>query len=109
MLAFPCDCFGNQEPGDNAAVKAFVRDKYGVTFPMFAKVDAVNGEDAHPIFDWLKLQPRMGGDITWNFNKFLVARNGQVLKRYGPEWSDATLRADVEDALKAAYDEADAF
>jgi glutathione peroxidase-family protein len=69
ILAFPCDCFGNQEPGSDAEIAAFASDKYGVTFPLFSKIAGVNGDDAHPIFDWLKLQPGMDGDISWNFNK----------------------------------------
>jgi hypothetical protein len=69
ILAFPCDCFGNQEPGSDAEIAAFASNKYGVTFPLFSKIGNVNGDDAHPIFDWLKLQPGMDGDISWNFNK----------------------------------------
>jgi glutathione peroxidase len=109
VLAFPCDCFGNQEPGSDAEIKAFAEDKYGVTFPLFSKVAAVNGADAHPVFDWLALQNGFEAEVSWNFNKWLIGRNGKPLKRYGPAWDGDAIRADAEDALKVAYEEADAF
>jgi glutathione peroxidase len=77
---------------------------------LFSKV-SVNGAETHPVWEFLKLQPafRDGGDIRWNFEKALIGRNGQVVKRYSSSWDDAQMRADIEDALKTAYDEADAF
>ena len=109
VLAFPCNQFGGQEPGTEAEIKEFAASK-GATFPLFSKV-SVNGAETHPVWEFLKLQPafRDGGDIRWNFEKALIGRNGQVVKRYGSSWDDAQMRADIEDALKSAYDEADAF
>jgi glutathione peroxidase len=101
VLAFPCNQFGRQEPGSDAEVKAFAESK-GATFPLFSKVD-VNGDNASIIWEFLKLQPafRDGGDIRWNFEKALVGRNGQVIKRYTSTWDDAAMREDIEAALKA--------
>lgn len=86
VLGFPCDQFGHQEPGDEAEIKNFCSLTYDVTFPMFAKVD-VNGAKAHPLFKWLKSEKAgllgMEG-IKWNFTKFLVDKEGQVVKRYAP-------------------------
>ncbi len=107
VLAFPCNQFGAQEPGSDAEVKAFAA-RQGATFPLFSKID-VKGDDAHPLWEWLTAQPGVEGEPSWNFNKFLVGRNGAVLRRYGPEWDDARIRADIADALKSAYEEADAF
>jgi len=107
VLAFPCNQFGAQEPGSNQEVLAFARAQ-GASFSLFAKVE-VNGDNAAPLYAWLKAQKGFEGDVSWNFVKFLVARNGAVLKRYGPDWDDAAMRADVEDALKEAHQEADAF
>ena len=83
MLGFPCDQFGHQEPGDEAEIATFCERNYGVTFPMFSKID-VNGSDAHPLFDWLREEKggMLGSAIKWNFTKFLVGRDGQVLSRY---------------------------
>ena len=85
MLGFPCDQFGGQEFDAEAEIAEFCSTTYDVTFPMFAKVD-VNGDDAHPLFRWLRGQKSglLGGAIKWNFTKFLVARDGSVVKRYGP-------------------------
>ena len=101
VLAFPCNQFGRQEPGSEEEIKAFAASK-GATFPLFGKVD-VNGGDASVVWEFLKLQPafRDGGDIRWNFEKALVGRNGQVIKRYTSTWNDATMREDIEAALKA--------
>ncbi|KAK2542261.1 Gpx4 [Columba guinea] len=86
ILGFPCNQFGKQEPGDNAAIKAFA-EGYGVKFDMFSKID-VNGDDAHPLWKWMKEQPKgrgtLGNAIKWNFTKFLINREGQVVKRYSP-------------------------
>ncbi len=100
VLGFPCDQFGHQEPGDEQEIAAFCESSYGVTFPMFAKVD-VNGEQAHPLWRWLTSQRegRRGADIDWNFTKFLVGRDGRVLGRYGPTTTPEEITADVEKAL----------
>ena len=86
VLGFPCDQFGHQEPGDGAEIKNFCSLNYDVSFPLFAKVD-VNGRDAHPLYQWLKSEKSgfLGTEgIKWNFTKFLIDRNGQVVKRYAP-------------------------
>lgn len=103
VLGFPCDQFGHQEPGDEAEIRAFCSLHYDVTFPMFAKVD-VNGADAHPLWAWLKReQPGVLGTeaIKWNFTKFLIGRDGQVLRRYGPADTPESIAADIEAALGA--------
>lgn len=85
ILGFPCNQFANQEPGDAESIKHGCMLDYGVTFPMFAKVD-VNGENAHPVFRWLR--ERFGGfgkkRVKWNFTKFLIDREGKPVKRYAP-------------------------
>lgn len=101
VLGFPCNQFGSQEPGDEANIKNFCETNYAVTFPMFAKVD-VNGQNADPFFKWLKSsKPGVLGTegIKWNFTKFLVSREGEVLKRYGSNDSPASIAADIESAL----------
>lgn len=102
VLGFPCDQFANQEPGTDAQIAEFCSANYGVTFPMFAKV-LVNGEDAHPLCKWLRSQqPGLLGSeaIKWNFTKFLVARDGRVLQRFGPTESPASLTPAIEAALR---------
>ena len=103
VLGFPCNQFGGQEPGDAAQIGAFCRQNYGVSFPMFAKVD-VNGDDAHPLFQWLKSEKGglLGGRIKWNFTKFLVGRDGRVIQRYGSTTTPEELTADIESALAQA-------
>jgi len=101
VLGFPCDQFGHQEPGDEATIKAFCETRFAVTFPMFAKID-VNGAAAHPLYDWLKSsKPGLLGTeaIKWNFTKFLVGRDGNVIKRYAPADKPLSLRSDIERAL----------
>lgn len=101
VLGFPCDQFGHQEPGDEAAIREFCSLNYDVSFPMFAKVD-VNGADAHPLWQWLKDEKGglLGIDmIKWNFSKFLVGRDGRVLKRYAPKETPEALAGDIEAAL----------
>jgi len=100
VLGFPCDQFGHQEPGDEAEIQAFCEQNYGVTFPMFSKVD-VNGADAHPLFEWLRSEQRgkLGGAIKWNFTKFLVSRDGLVIGRYGSTTKPGKIRPDIEAAL----------
>ena len=102
VLGFPCNQFGGQEPGAEAEIEEFCQVNYGVTFPMFAKVD-VNGSEEHPLFGWLKHEKSglLGGRIKWNFTKFLIGRDGQVLGRYAPTTSPADLEADVVAALAA--------
>ena len=100
VLGFPCDQFGGQEPGTEDEIAAFCERNYGVSFPMFAKVD-VYGDNAHPLFAWLKQEKSglLGGAIKWNFTKFLVGRDGQVIDRYGPTTEPTALKDDIEAAL----------
>jgi glutathione peroxidase len=97
VLGFPCDQFGHQEPGSEEEIADFCRQTYGVTFPMFAKVE-VNGENAHPLYVWLK-QQQGGDEIRWNFAKFLVARDGTPVARYDTKVEPAELSADIEEQL----------
>ena len=100
VLGFPCNQFGGQEPGDEDAIGEFCERNYGVSFPMFAKVD-VNGPSAHPLWRWLRRQKggRLGDRIKWNFTKFLVGRDGEVLARYSPTTLPEKLAVDIEAAL----------
>ena len=101
VLGFPCDQFGHQEPGDEAAIRTFCSATYDVTFPMFAKTQ-VNGEGAHPLFKALKQEaPGLLGTqaIKWNFTKFLVDRRACVVRRYAPGDRPETLADDIEAAL----------
>jgi glutathione peroxidase len=103
VLGFPCNQFGGQDPGSEAEIGAFCQQNYGVDFPMMAKVE-VNGNNSHPLFAWLKAEaPGLLGSqgIKWNFTKFLVGRDGQVLKRYGSMDTPAGMAGDVEAALAA--------
>jgi glutathione peroxidase len=103
VLGFPCDQFGHQEPGSEDEIGAFCQRNYGVNFPMFSKVD-VNGADAHPIFTWLRDQKGglLGSKIKWNFTKFLVGRDGQVIARYAPTTPPDKLSDDIAKALGEA-------
>lgn len=100
VLGFPCDQFAHQEFDDNAEIADFCRLNYGVTFPMFAKVD-VNGPSAHPLFTWLRTEQGglLGDAIKWNFTKFLINREGQVVKRYAPNVEPADIAADIRTLL----------
>jgi glutathione peroxidase len=101
VLGFPCNQFGSQDPGSNQDIGAFCQKNYGVSFPMMAKID-VNGAQAHPLFQWLKTQaPGVLGSegIKWNFTKFLVNRQGQVVKRYASLDKPASMSADIAAAL----------
>ena len=101
VLGFPCNQFGEQEPGDETEIATFCERNYGVSFPMFAKVD-VNGDDAHPLFAWLREEKSglLPGDaIKWNFTKFLVGRDGQVIKRFAPTTEPGKLGDQIEQAL----------
>jgi glutathione peroxidase len=102
ILAFPCDQFGHQEPGSDAEISTFCERTYGVTFPVFAKVE-VNGESAHPLYRWLKQQKGgiLGDGIKWNFTKFLVDRAGTVRKRFAPTTTPESLARDVTELLEA--------
>jgi glutathione peroxidase len=97
VLGFPCDQFGNQEPGDEGEIKAFCSLTYDVTFPMFAKIE-VNGPGAHPLYRHLKAaKPGLLGTeaVKWNFTKFLVGRDGTVLQRYAPKDTPEGIEADI--------------
>lgn len=100
VLGFPCNQFGRQEPGTEAEIGQFCTLTYGVSFPMFAKVN-VNGDDAHPLFKYLKAQRGgwFGSAIKWNFTKFLVNRAGEVVKRYGSIISPRGMEKDIEALL----------
>jgi glutathione peroxidase len=101
VLGFPCNQFGKQEPGTEAEIGAFCEKNYGVTFPMFAKVD-VNGDNAHPLWKHLKGEaPGVLGTegIKWNFTKFLIGRDGKVIKRYAPQTKPEEIAGDIEKAL----------
>lgn len=100
ILGFPSDQFMNQEFSDDADIAEFCQLNYGVTFPMFSKVD-VNGKDAHPVFQWLRTETGglLGDAIKWNFTKFLVDREGRVVRRYAPTVEPAAIEADIRQAL----------
>jgi glutathione peroxidase len=100
VLGFPCDQFGNQEPGDDAEISDFCERNFGVTFPLFSKIE-VNGDDAHPLYKWLREQKSglLGNKIKWNFTKYLVGRDGQVIERYAPTTKPEKLTDDIEKAL----------
>ncbi len=101
VLGFPSNEFGGQDPGSNDEIASFCQLNYGVSFPMMAKVE-VNGGDAHPLYQWLTAEaPGLLGTkaIKWNFTKFLVGRDGRVLKRYAPQDAPDKLAKDIEAAL----------
>lgn len=103
VLGFPCNQFGGQDPGTDEQIVEFCHVSYGVTFPMMAKID-VNGRDAAPLFTWLTSEaPGMLGTrrIKWNFTKFLVGRDGEVLGRFRPTDEPADLASHIEAALDA--------
>ena len=101
VLGFPCNQFGAQEPGTAAEIGSFCQKNYGVSFPMFEKID-VNGEAAHPLYRWLKSSAKglLGSEgIKWNFTKFLVDRNGNVIDRFAPTTKPEDLKSNVEALL----------
>jgi glutathione peroxidase len=103
VLGFPCNQFGSQDPGADGEIAEFCQVNYGVSFPMMGKID-VNGPKAHPLYKWLSAEaPGLLGSksIKWNFTKFLVGKDGQVIKRYAPTDKPADLAKDVEAALAA--------
>ena len=104
VLGFPCNQFGGQDKGENDTIAEFCQINYGVTFPMMAKID-VNGSDAHPLYQWLAIEaPGLLGSksIKWNFTKFLVGRDGQVIKRYAPTDTPQSMAKDIEALLADA-------
>lgn len=101
VLGFPCNQFMNQDPAENGEISEFCSLNYGVDFPMFSKID-VNGPDAHPLYQYLKGQAKglMGSEkIKWNFTKFLINRNGEVVDRYPPTAKPDDIRKDIEKLL----------
>ena len=100
VLGFPCNQFGNQEPGDAKQIEQFCTKNYGVTFPMFAKID-VNGNNAHPLFSYLKSEKAglLGPSIKWNFTKFLVDRSRRVVARHAPTTAPEALKKEIEALL----------
>ena len=103
VVGFPCNQFGGQEPGSSEDIQEFCSATYGVTFPMMEKVD-VNGDGAHPLYQWLTREaPGLLGTtgIKWNFTKFLVGKDGKVIKRYAPKDKPQELARDIEAALAA--------
>jgi len=103
VLGFPCNQFGQQEKGSEEEIKSFCELNFGIKFPLFAKVD-VKGPSAHPLYRYLvKAKPGILGleDIKWNFTKFLVNRQGQVVKRYAPTTDPKSIKGDIEDLLRS--------
>jgi glutathione peroxidase len=103
VLGFPCNQFGAQDPGSNEEIASFCQANYGVSFPMMEKIE-VNGAQAHPLYRWLTAEaPGLLGSkaIKWNFTKFLVGKDGQVIRRYAPQDKPETLAKDIEAALAA--------
>jgi glutathione peroxidase len=103
VIGFPCNQFASQDPGDDAQIANFCQKNYGVSFQMMSKV-LVNGNNAHPLYQWLTSEaPGILGSkaIKWNFTKFLIGRDGRVLKRYAPQDAPAKIAKDIEAALAA--------
>ena len=100
VLGFPCNQFGNQEPGDASTIEGSCLINYGVSFPIFEKID-VKGPNAHPVFKWLtaKLPGLLGSNVKWNFTKFLVGRDGQPLRRFAPTAQPAKIEGEIRKAL----------
>ena len=102
ILGFPCNQFGKQEPGDESQISEFCEINYGVSFPMFGKID-VNGDHTHPVFKYLKdeLPGMLGKNIKWNFTKFLIGKDGRPIKRFSPTTKPADIKVHIEKALAA--------
>ncbi len=101
VIGFPCNQFGAQEPGDADEIAQFCKVNFGVTFPLMKKID-VNGADASPLYDWMKSEKKglMGStSVKWNFTKFLINREGEVVKRYGPQDTPASIAKDIKKLL----------
>lgn len=101
VLGFPCNQFLGQEPGTSEEILYFCTNKYNITFPIFEKIE-VNGDNTHPLYVFLKQQNPLEGknDIRWNFEKFLIDKNGNVVNRYSPKTKPADIKADIENLLK---------
>jgi glutathione peroxidase len=101
LLAFPCDQFGHQEPGSDRKIRAFCETNYGIEFPLFSKVE-VNGPNAHPLYQFLKSEKGglLGNNIKWNFTKFLVDREGNVIERYAPMTTPQRIAPAIEELLE---------
>ncbi|ENH96363.1 glutathione peroxidase [Gracilibacillus halophilus YIM-C55.5] len=101
ILGFPCNQFMNQEPGSSNDAEEFCKVNYGVSFPMFAKID-VRGKNAHPLFQYLTKQASgiVSDQIKWNFTKFLIDQEGKVVKRYAPKTEPEKMESDIQDLLK---------
>ena len=99
VLGFPCNQFGGQEPGGAEEIAAFCRESYGISFQMLDKID-VNGASAHPLYRWLK-EASGDGDIEWNFVKFLVGGDGELIRRYPPKARPEDIAADIESVLES--------
>lgn len=97
VLGFPCDQFGGQEPDEDDEIAGFCERNFGVTFPLFSKVE-VNGDDAHPLYQWLRSEKGgvLGSKIKWNFTKYLIGRDGSVVDRYAPTTKPEKIAADIE-------------
>src|SRR5271165_3974742 len=100
VLGFPCDQFGHQEPGSDDEIKSFCQVNYGVSFPLFSKIE-VNGDGAHPLYKFLKSEKGglLGDAIKWNFTKFLVDKQGNVVERFAPTTTPEKIAADIEREL----------
>jgi len=100
VLGFPCDQFGHQEPGSDAEIQSFCELNYGVTFPIFSKIE-VNGSGTHPLYKFLKNEKGglLGDAIKWNFTKFLVDKQGTVVERFAPQTAPERISADIEREL----------
>jgi glutathione peroxidase len=101
VLGFPCDQFGHQEPGSDDEIKSFCQLNYGVSFPLFSKIE-VNGPNTHPVFELLKSKKGglLGDSIKWNFTKFLVDKKGRVVERFAPMTAPAAIESQIEKLLK---------
>lgn len=101
VIGFPCNQFAHQDPGTDGEIESFCRMNYGVTFQIMKKID-VNGDNAHPIFKYLRSQTRglFGDKVKWNFTKFLISRDGKKIKRYSPTTAPQKLEKDIESLLK---------
>lgn len=101
IIGFPCNQFASQDKGSNEEIHEFCQLNYGVTFTMFEKID-VNGQNAHPLYKYLKNEAKgfLSKDIKWNFTKFLIDADGNVVKRYAPTVKPSKMRADIENLLK---------
>jgi glutathione peroxidase len=101
ILAFPCNQFANQESGTNEEIQQFCQMNYGLTFPVFAKIN-VNGKNSHPLYEYLRSNTKdlLGGRIKWNFTKFLIAKDGRIYKRFEPNFNPEQIAPFIETLLK---------